>query len=69
MKSEYTADDFKDAVSNPYFYKLNREVTVPVRHEVYKVFSDIGQQNGVEPEIIMNRCLTSYAKRLMEHDE
>ncbi len=68
LRINYTAEDFKDAISNPFYYKLNREVTVPIRHEVYKIFCDIGKQNGVEPEIIMNRCLTSYAKTLQEHD-
>ncbi len=69
IKSKGDYQDFKDAISNPYFHRLNKEVVVPIRNEVYSVFCDIGKQNGVEPEIIMARCLTSYAKRLMEHDK
>ena len=69
MKSEYTVEDFKGAIRNPYYSKLNKEVVVAVRNEVYEIFCEIGKQNGVEPEIIMNRCLSSYAKRLKQHDE
>ena len=69
MKSEYTAEDFKKGIKNPFFEKLNRKVEVAIRHEDYQVFLEIAQQNGVKPEIIMNRCLASYAKRLREHDE
>jgi len=68
MKAEYTAEDFKGAVKNPYFHKLNKEILIAVRNDVYQVFSDIAEQNGVEPEVIMNRCLTDYAKMLQEHD-
>ena len=69
MKAEYTVEDFRSAIKNPYYTKLNKEVTVAIRHEIYEIFCEIGKQNGVEPEIIMNRCLSSYAKRLKEHDE
>ena len=69
MKAEYTADDFKGAIKNPYYSMLNKEVMVAVRHEIYDVFSEIGKSNGVEPEVIMSRCLASYAKTLEEHDD
>jgi len=69
MKAEYTVEDFKGAIKNPYYTKLNKEVTVAIRHEIYEIFCEIGKQNGVEPEIIMNRCLSSYAKKLKDHDE
>ena len=69
MKAEYTAEDFKRGIKNPYFKKLNRKVEIPIRHEDYQVFLEVAEQNGVKPEVIMNRCLASYAKRLKEHDE
>ncbi|MCL2055332.1 MAG: hypothetical protein FWG90_13005 [Oscillospiraceae bacterium] len=65
---ELTAEDFKRGVRNPFFHKLNKEVQTFVRHEDYKIFAQIAEQNGVTPEIIMNRCLTDYAKRLQEAD-
>jgi len=65
---ELTAEDFKKSIKNPYFHKLNREVETFVRHEDYKIFEEIAEQNGVTPDVIMNRCLTDYAKRLQEHD-
>ena len=69
MKDEYTAADFVNSVKNPYFSKLNRKAEVAVRHELYKVFSEIGEKNGVEAEVIMSRCLADYAKKLQESDD
>ena len=67
MKTEYTAEDFKNAIKNPYFSKLNKEVVVAVGNDVYQVFLNVAEENGVKPEIIMNRCLVDYAKILQEH--
>ena len=61
---ELTAEDFAKGVKNPYFEKLNRKTEVAVKHETYRVFEDIGKNNGVPAEIIMNRCLENYAKKL-----
>jgi hypothetical protein len=69
MKAEYTAEDFKGAIKNPYYHKLNTEIVVAIRHDVFQVFLEVAEQNGVKPETIMNRCLTDYAKILKEHDE
>ena len=69
MKTEYDTADFKKAVKNPYFEKINKKVEIIVRHEVYKIFCDIGEKNGVRPEVIMSRCLADYAKKLIEDDD
>ena len=69
VKDEYTAADFVKSVKNPYFSKLNRKAEVAVKHEVYQVYSEIGEKNGVEPEVIMSRCLTDYARILQENDD
>jgi len=69
MKAEYTAEDFANAIKNPFFEKLNRKVQVPVRHETYHLFEKIARQNNVEPEIIMRRCLESYATKLTEAEQ
>ena len=69
MKAEYTAVDFERGVKNPYFDKLNKKAEVAVRHEVYRIFHELGKQNNVEPEIIMSRCLADYAKKLQEDSE
>jgi len=68
MKAEYSLKDFKGVMLNPFYDKLNKEVVVSVRREVYQVFADIAEQNGEEPEKVMRRCLTDYAKRLLEHE-
>ena len=68
MKAEYTSEDFARGVKNPYFEKLNIKTEVAVRHETYRLFQEIGAQNGVPAEVIMNRCLEDYAK-LLEEDQ
>jgi len=67
MKAEYSLEDFKGVMKNPFYHKLNKEVLVPVRNEVYQIFATIAAQNGEEPENVMRRCLTDYAKALSEH--
>jgi hypothetical protein len=66
MKAEYSLEDFKGVMINPFYDKLNTEVVVSLRKEVYKVFADIAEQNGEEPERIMRRCLADYAKKFQE---
>ena len=70
MKSEFTIDELKKSIKNPFYEKLNRKAVVSVRHEDYEVFSEAAKQNGekVTPEDIMRRCLADYAKILKEHN-
>jgi len=41
---------------------------VPIRKEVYQIFVDIAKQNDEEPENLMRRCLTDYAKKFQEDE-
>ena len=52
MKSEFTLDELKKGVKNPFYKKLNKEVLISIRHEDYAVFSDVAKLNGerVTPE-------------------
>ena len=70
MKAEFTIDELKKSVRNPFYEKLNRKAVVSVRHEDYEVFSRIAKLNGerVTPEDIMRRCLADYAQTLSEDD-
>lgn len=68
MKSEYCLEDFNGVAKNPFYSKLNKEVVVPMRNEVYQVFAEIAAQNGEEPERVMRRCLTDYTRKLQEHE-
>ena len=68
MKTEYSLKDFKGVMMNPFYDKLITEVVVPVQNEVYKIFADIAEQNGEEPEKVMRRCLADYAKKLQESE-
>ena len=70
MKAGFTVDELKKSVKNPFYEKLNRKVTVSIRHEDYEIYLDTARQNGerVTPEDIMRRCLADYAKILKEHE-
>ncbi|MCL2602968.1 MAG: hypothetical protein FWD90_00645 [Defluviitaleaceae bacterium] len=68
MKAEYSLNDFKVVMKNPFYEKLNKEVTVPLKMDVYQVFVNIAEQNGEEPERVMRRCLADYALKLQEHE-
>ena len=64
FRRELTAENFAKATKNPYFEKLCLKTEVAISRDSYRIFEEIGNQNGVPPEIIMNRCLESYAKEL-----
>jgi len=70
LMKEFTLEELKRGVKNPFYEKLNKNVLVSVRHEDYAVFQDVAQINGerVTPEDVMRRCLIDYAKMLKEHD-
>jgi hypothetical protein len=68
MKAEYSLKDFRGVMINPFYDKLNTEVVVPIRKEVYQVFVNIAKQNDEEPENLMRRCLADYAKKFQEHE-
>ena len=70
MLKEFTMEELKRGVKNPYYDKLCRNVTVSVRHEDYEVFLETAKLRGerVCPEDIMRLCLIDYAKMLREHD-
>ena len=70
MKNEFTLDELKKGVKNPFYERLNKEVVVSIRHEDYDVFFETARLNGakVKPEDVMRRCLADYAKILREHE-
>ena len=67
---EFTVEELQKSIKNPFFEKLNKEVTIAIRHEDYAVFLETARQNGerVTPEDVMRRCLADYAKVLREHE-
>ena len=68
MKAEYSLNEFNTIMKNPFYDKLNRDVIVPLRRDVYQIFADIAAQNGEEPEKVMRRCLSDYAKKFQEYE-
>ena len=67
MKAEYTAEDLKGAIKNPFYDKIIKEVVVPVRREDFAVFEEVAKMNGETPESVMKRCLKMAAKDMAEH--
>ena len=65
---EYTIDELKKGVRNPFYDKLIKEVVIPVKREDYAVFEEVAEMNGETPELVMKRCLSMSAKRIKEHD-
>lgn len=64
---EYTAEELKKGIKNPFYSKLIKEVVVPVRYEDYAVFNKVADINGETPESVMKRCLKMAAIELQEH--
>ena len=68
MKAEYSLEELQKSIKNPFYEKLNIEIAVPLRREVYQIYVDIAKQNGEDPEWLMRRCLTDCAQMMLEHD-
>ncbi|MCL1858035.1 MAG: hypothetical protein FWF92_02235 [Oscillospiraceae bacterium] len=63
----YTKEQLKKGVRNPFYHKLNKDVTVGVRYEDYELFEKIAEEYDTTPERIMQCALHRYAK-LVEED-
>ena len=68
MKDEFTLEELKKGVKNPFYDKLNTEIVVSLRNDVYEVFAEIAEQNQEEPAAVIRRCLTHFAPILKEHE-
>jgi len=66
MKIEYTREDFKRGVKNPFYHELCRDVTIGVRHEDYELFKKIAESYDVTPEQMMQSYLRQHAELLRE---
>ena len=65
---EYTIEELRKGVKNPFYDTLITEVVVPVKREDYTVFEEVAKINGETPELVMKRCLSMSAKKMKEHD-
>ena len=66
MKDEYTEEDFKRAVPNPYYKPLCTEITVGIPNEAYDVFKGIADKNSEDVKDVLKRSLVSFSKVLQE---
>jgi predicted DNA binding CopG/RHH family protein len=60
MKTEY---DFSKGVKNPYYAKLNKEMTVFVDLYLIEHLEKLAAANGVSVQRVVNRILNEYALR------
>ncbi|GHU48707.1 hypothetical protein FACS1894120_7120 [Clostridia bacterium] len=63
---EYTAEELKKGIRNPFFHALNKEVTVAVDNEVYDIYAEASAESGFPVEVIMGRCIETFSKTLQE---
>jgi len=68
MFKEFTEEQIKKAVKNPFFDKICTKVEVPVNHNDYALFKKIAEAYGVTPERIMQTTLAKYARLMREED-
>ena len=64
---EFTIEELRKGIKNPFYEKLVKEVTIPIRREDYAVFQAIAQTNGETPESVMKRCIRIAARELQEN--
>ena len=66
---EYTIEELRKGVKNPFYDRLIKEVVVPVKREDYAIFEEVAEMNGVPVEMIMRNCLSDWAEKLRKHDD
>ena len=64
---EYTKEELTKGIKNPFYDKLIKEVTIPIRREDYLIFEQVANINGETPESVIKRCLKMAAKEMQEH--
>ena len=65
---EYTIDELRKGVKNPFYEKLIKEVVVPIRREDYAIFEEVAKLNDEPVEVLLKRCMKSSARRLQQHE-
>ena len=64
----YTIEELKKGVKNPYFDLFMTKTEVAVKKEDYATFEEVGKLHGVPAEFIMKGCLSEWAERLRNHE-
>ena len=65
---EYTFEELKRGIRNPFYEKLIKEVVVPIRRDDYEVFEEIAKINEEPVEALLKRCLKWAAKEFQKED-
>ena len=62
---EYTMEELKKGIRNPYFHMLCKQVELDMPCGIYEIYAEIGRSNGVPAETIMNSILKSHTETLL----
>ena len=66
LTEQYTIEELKKGVKNPFYHELCKDITVGISNEDYELYEKIAQEKRVRIELVIKRAIASYAKMLRE---
>ena len=66
LTEQYTIEELKKGVLNPFYHELCKDITVGISNEDYELYDKIAQDKGVRIELVIKRAIASYARMLRE---
>jgi len=66
LTEQYTIEELKKGVRNPFYHELCKDVTVGISNEDYELYEKIAQEKSVRIELVIKRAIASYAKMLRD---
>jgi len=69
LTEQYTVEELKKGVKNPFYHELCKNITVGVSNEDYALYEKIAKEKSVRVELVIKRAIASYAKMLREDEE
>ena len=69
LTEQYTVEELKKGVRNPFYHQLCKEITVGIANEDYELYEKIAREKNVRMELVIKRAIASYAKMLREDED
>ena len=69
LTEQYTVEELKKGVKNPFYHELCKNITVGVSNEDYALYEKIAKEKSVRVELVIKRAIASYAKMLREDED
>jgi hypothetical protein len=69
LREQYTLEELKKGVRNPFYHEFCRDITVGIRHEDYELYEKIALEKGVRVEMVIKRAIARYANMLREDED